>query len=66
MAEAIGLNTATIMMPITSAIATAGARNCHTETPAARATTSSLLRVIRQNAIMPPNRMANGMICCAM
>src|SRR5258708_10517155 len=40
-------------------------RNCQTETPAARATTSSLLRVNRQNASIVPNNMPNGSTSCA-
>ena len=63
--EAIGLNTVTATTPTTSATSTAGIRNCQTETPAARATTSSLLRVNRQNASIVPNRIANGMTSCA-
>ena len=63
--EAIGLNTVTATIPTSSATSTAGVRNCQTETPAARATTSSLLRVSRQNASIVPNRMANGITSCA-
>ena len=54
-----------MITPTSSATSTAGVRNCQTETPAARATTSSLLRVSRQNASIVPNRIANGMTSCA-
>ena len=63
--EAIGLNTVTATTPTINATRIAGIRNCQTETPAARATTSSLLRVSRQNASIVPNRIANGMTSCA-
>ena len=44
---------------------TGGARICHTETPAARATTSSNLRDRLRNAIIEPNSTANGSACSA-
>ena len=65
-AEAKGLTTATITTPIKNAITTTGRRNCHAETPAARVTTSSWLRVSRQKAAMPPNSTAKGTACCPM
>ena len=37
-----------------------GVRNCQTDTPAARATTNSILRDKLRNAIIDPNRTANG------
>ncbi len=54
------MNTVTLIAPSITAATTAGSMNCQTETPTARATTSSLLRVRRQNAMMPLNRIANG------
>ena len=42
-----------------------GARICQTETPAARATTSSILRDRLRKAIIEPNRTANGSACSA-
>jgi hypothetical protein len=60
------LKTVTASTPINMAKTIAGARNCQTETPAARATTSSLLRVRRQNAIIAPKRTAKGRISCPM
>jgi hypothetical protein len=65
MTEAMGLKTVIISTPMTMPAVKGGARNCQTDTPAARATTSSLLRVRRQNAIIVPNRMTKGMTCCA-
>ncbi len=47
-------------MPITIASVSAGARNCHTDTPDARTTTSSFKRVRRMNVQMAPNRTAKG------
>src|SRR5450432_2596565 len=41
-------------MPINSTTSTGGERNCHTETPAARATTSSSLRERLRKAINAP------------
>ena len=40
--------------------------NCQAEIPVARVTTNSLVRVKRQKAAMPPNRMANGKVFCPM
>ena len=65
MTEAIGLKTVTSSTPMRNAPESGGARNCQAEMPAARATTSSLLRVRRQNAIIVPKRIAKGMTCCA-
>ena len=42
-----------------------GVKICHTETPAARATTSSIFRDRFRNAIIEPNRTANGKACSA-
>ena len=39
--------------------------NCQTETPAARATTSSSLRDRLRNAIIAPNSTAKGSACSA-
>ncbi len=59
------MNTVTASTPARSATRIAGVRNCQTETPEARATTNSLLRVRRQKASIVPNRIANGMTSCA-
>ena len=58
--EATGLKMVTPKAPIARAITIAGVRNCQTETPAARATISSWLRVIRHKARMAPSRTAKG------
>ncbi len=55
----------TLIAPSTTAATTAGSMNCQTLTPTARATISSLLRVRRQNAMMPLNRIANGVSASA-
>ena len=44
---------------------TGGARICQTETPAARATTSSIFRERLRKAIIEPNSTANGSACSA-
>ena len=44
----------------------AGSRNCQTETPAARATTSSRLRVIFAKVTIPPTSTMKGNAFCAM
>ncbi len=49
--------------PRPSAAKAGGARNCQTETPAARATTSSSLRVRLMKAAIAPNRTTKGRIC---
>ena len=45
--------------------ANGGVRNCQTDNPAARATTSSILRDRFRNAIIDPKRTANGKACSA-
>ena len=50
-------------MPIAAATAMGGARNCHTEMPAARATTSSSLRESASSAAITPNSVAKGRTC---
>ena len=52
-------------MPIAAATKTGGAMNCHTDTPADRATTSSSLRDKLRNAIIAPNNTAKGRACSA-
>jgi len=52
--------------PSSSAAATGAERNSQADTPAARATISSDERVSRQNASMPPSRVANGSTSMAM
>ena len=42
-----------------------GVKICQTDTPAARATTSSIFRDKLRNAIIEPNRTANGRACSA-
>ena len=42
-----------------------GINICQTDTPAARATTSSIFRDKFRNAIIEPNRTANGNACSA-
>ena len=49
--------------PIASAMPSAGAMNCQTDMPAARATTSSSLRVRLMKAAMAPNSTAKGSTC---
>ena len=61
----IGLTPAVASAPSSMAQNVGAARNCHAETPAARATISSEDRVSRQNAMMPPSSTANGRICIA-
>ena len=51
--------------PMRSITASGGVRNCQTDTPAARATTNSILRDKFRNAIIEPNRTANGRACSA-
>ena len=46
-----------------SAISTGGARNCQTETPEARATSSSSLRVRFKKTAIEPNSTQNGKTC---
>ena len=50
---------------MTSATISAGDRNRQTETPAARATTSSSRRERFKNAIIDPSSTANGKACSA-
>ena len=64
--EDSGLIAAVAKAPSSKAQANGADRNCHAETPAARATISSEDRVSRQNAMMPPSSTANGRICMAM
>ena len=52
-------------MPSSTAQPMGAERNCHADTPAARATISSDDRVSRQKARMPPSSTANGRICIA-
>ena len=61
----IGLNTVIINMPRARANIRVGNRNCQTETPAARATTSSCVRVILANVQSPATSAANGNAFCA-
>ena len=42
-----------------------GVKICQTDTPAALATTSSIFRDKLRNAIIEPNRTANGRACSA-
>ena len=65
MADDNGLIPAVATPPSRRAQASGADRNCHADTPAARATISSLLRVSRQNARMPPSSTAKGRICMA-
>ena len=51
--------------PMSTITASGGVRNCQTDSPAARATTSSILRDKFRNAIIDPNRTANGKACSA-
>ena len=66
MAAANGLNTVTLITPMAKAQATTGIRNCHTETPAARTTISSRLRLSFQNTSIDPKRTAKGVAFSAM
>ena len=52
-------------MPIETITTSGGAKICQTETPAARATTSSILRDRLRKAIIEPNRTAKGSACSA-
>ena len=65
MAEANGLTAAVANAPSMIAHSSGADRKCHADTPAARATISSLDRVSRQNARIPPSKTANGRICIA-
>ena len=65
-AEASGLTTVMKRPPSSAAMTSAGSRNCQTETPAARATTSSRLRVIFAKVTMPPTSTMKGSAFCAM
>ena len=58
-----GLSKVTDAMPIITAMSTGGPRNCHTEMPEARATSSSSLRVRLRNTAMDPNSTQNGSTC---
>ena len=51
--------------PMRTITASGGVRNCQTDSPAARATTNSILRDKFRNAIIDPNRTANGNACSA-
>ena len=51
--------------PMRVITASGGVRNCQTDSPAARATTNSILRDKFRNAIIDPNRTANGSACSA-
>ena len=62
MAAPSGLIAVTKKTPRNAAVRITGVRNCQIEIPEARATTSSLVRVSRQNVYMAPNRTANGTI----
>ena len=59
------MNSITPTAPIRNAMVIEGVRNCQTETPAARATINSWLRVMRDSAKMLPNSTANGVTCWA-
>ena len=63
-AEAKGFSAAICNVPRTSAKPKTGKRNCDAEIPDARATTNSWFLVIRKNAIILPNKTANGNACC--
>lgn len=58
-----GLNTKVEKMPIRKATRTGGVMNCQTESPTARATTSSSRRDSSTNVTMPPNSTAKGSNC---
>src|SRR6516162_3388307 len=60
-----GLYAATEMIPMKTLTTSGGVRNCQTETPAARATTNSILRERLRKVIIDPNRTANGSACSA-
>ena len=60
-----GCRALTTTIPIADAINSGGAMNCQTETPAARATTSSSLRDKLRNEIIAPNSTAKGSACSA-
>ncbi len=62
MADDSGLSAAVVSPPISSAHSVGTVRNSHAETPAARATISSDVRVNRQKHSNPPNSTANGRI----
>jgi hypothetical protein len=47
-------------IPIAAATKTGGAMNCHTDTPADRATTSSSFRDRLRNEIIAPNKHGEG------
>ena len=64
-ADASGLTAPVATAPSRIAHISGADRKCHADTPAARATISSLDRVSRQNAMMPPSSTANGRICIA-
>jgi hypothetical protein len=55
------LSTVTVNSATNRATLIAGRRNCHTDTPAARATTNSWLRVRRQKVAIPANSTVKGM-----
>ena len=50
----------TVKTPASTATATTGSRNCQTETPAARVTTTSFERVSRQNVAMAAKSTVKG------
>lgn len=59
-ADENGLNTAILNSPMRIARVMGGVRNCHIETPAARATTNSWYRFNRQKANIAPSRAEKG------
>ncbi len=65
MTDDSGLTTAVASPPRSRAAPTGAARNCHAETPAARATISSDERVRRQKQVIPPTSTAKGRISMA-
>src|ERR1700755_3229399 len=60
---AIGLRTPTDNAPNNSAPMQHGNRNCHAETPAERAMTSSYLRLSDTSVAIAENRPTNGTVC---
>ena len=59
----IGLYSVIANTPTRATISTGGNRNCHAESPAARATTSSSLRDRLRKANIAPNSTAKGSTC---
>jgi hypothetical protein len=60
---AIGLTMPTDNTPNSSAPMQHGSRNCHAETPAERAMTSSYLRLSETSVAIAENRPTNGTVC---